>query len=56
MRPQDIKKKIATLETETAGDEEALNRETEALKRAKASGDSYIKTAETAGRVVNGLN
>ena len=56
MRPQDIKKKITALETETAGDEEALNRETEALKRAKASRDSYIKTAETAGRVVNGLN
>ena len=51
-RPQDIKKKIASLESEASGDAEALIKETDALKKAKASWDSYIKTVSTAERTV----
>jgi chromosome segregation ATPase len=55
-RPQDIKKKIAALEEQSKGDEEALAKEKEALNKAKSNYDSYIKTTETAKRKVDELN
>ena len=50
MRPQDIKKKITNFETSMVGDEEALGRLREELKKTNGSIDSYLGKIGTAER------
>ena len=51
MRPQDIAKKIAKLETANVGDDKSLEELQEKLKVAKADVNSYTKQLATANRV-----
>jgi hypothetical protein len=50
MRPQDIKKKITSLEKASEGDVEALEKQREAYARAKEAVESYFGKVNTAAR------
>jgi predicted nucleic acid-binding Zn-ribbon protein len=56
MRPQDIKKKIAKLELDSIGDDEALEAYTESLNKAKENIKSYTTQVTTAERALKEAN